>query len=481
VYLGNPFFAPTITRHISSLGQLLGSENFFSPDRETTAPNNPLRRITRCKEPMVETSTICIDEPRSHATTFKKLSGLTEFLIRHDRLIGCVLWLTLIAAIIVIEAAGNLKSVTPAYTSGARNWLNGEDLYDGTGGGFIYLPLSALLYTPMVFAGEGPTAEIIWRVATIGSFAAALFFCSRMIESQIQIPCFATMSGMGCILSFPAARNGQATLPMVALLVMAISTSVQEKYLRAGIASTLAILIKPLALPVIAVLAIIRPRLIPLVGLGCLAVVLLPFLLAETLWVHRQNAGFIEVLQISREMQGSEAWATFFGLFNLLGSPVPRTTRLIVQAIAAFAVVIGCRTALKRLAPGIATLHIYTLTFTLLLLFSPRTENNTYACIVPSLVMVMACSACSTSNKWLPVAAGWLGLCGLIGSYEIGRLLLPETRGVWLAPLTTILLTPWFVSKLVADLKLSSNFATDNSHQVLSIASAPPEPLKKAA
>jgi hypothetical protein len=374
---------------------------------------------------------------------------------RRDRLLGWSLWVGLILVIAGLELAGNRKSVTGAYAVGGRGWLHGEDMYSGTGGGFIYLPISGLLFVPMA-AAPGPAVELVWRIFTVGSFAAALWFCGRLIERRVGIPCFAAVSGMGVVLGFPAARNGQATLPMMAVLLVAITAAVSRRHLIAAVAATAAILLKPLAVPVVAVLAVLRPRLIPPLAAGCLLLVGLPFLVADTAWVHRQNAGFVEVLQISQRMQGEEAWATLFGIFNVFGHPLPAAVRLVIQAAATLAVVLGCREALRRLDPGPATLHLYALTITLLLLLSPRTENNTYACIVPALVMVMATAAAAAPPRRLAVALGWLAAIAIVGSYEIGRRIAPEVRGVWLAPLTTALLAPWFVLNLLGDLHAAS-------------------------
>ena len=377
---------------------------------------------------------------------------------RHDRLAGWSLWVALIAVVAGLELAGNQKSVTRAYAVGGHGWLHGGDLYSGTGGGFIYLPVSGLLFVPLA-AAPGPAAEIAWRLFTIGSFAAALWFCGRLIERRVGKPCFAAISGMGVVLAFPAARNGQATLPMIALLVLAITAAVARRHLTAALAATAAILLKPLALPVVAVLALLRPRLIPPLVAGCLALIGLPFLLADASWVALQNAGFVEVLQISQRMQGQEAWATLFGIFNVFGLSVPAAVRLVAQGSAFLAVVLGCREAVRRLDPGSATLHIYALSMTLLLLVSPRTENNTYACIVPALVMVMAAAATATPPRRLAVAAGWLAATMIVGSYELGRLIAPGVRGVWLAPLTTTLVAPWFVASLLGDLQAAGEAA----------------------
>jgi len=377
---------------------------------------------------------------------------------RHDALIGWSLWILLITVIAGLELAGNRKSVTRAYAVGGHGWLHGEPMYSGTGSGFIYLPISGLLFVPMA-AAPGPAVEIAWRIFTIGSFAAAVWYCGRLIDRRAESPCFTALSGMGVVLAFPAARNGQATLPMMALLVAAIAATVKRRHWSAAAAATAAILMKPLALPVVAVLALLRPRLISPLAAGCLLLVGLPFLLADTSWVNRQNAGFLEVLQISQRMQGQEAWATLFGIFNVFGQPLPAAVRIVVQAVAAVAVVAGCREAVRRLDPGSATLHIYTLSITLLLLLSPRTENNTYACIVPPLVMVMAAAATAAAPRWLAVAGGWLAAIAIVGSYEIGRLLAPGVRGVWLAPLTTTLVAPWFVASLLGDLHAAGESA----------------------
>jgi len=404
--------------------------------------------------------------------------GAMRWWQRYDQLLGWTLWGLLIVVAAGLELAGNQKSVTRAYAVGGHGWLHGEDMYNGAGSGFIYLPISGLLFVPMA-AAPGPAVEIAWRVFTIGSFALALWFSGRLIERRVGSPCFLAMSGMGVILAFPAARNGQATLPMLALLVTAIAAAVARRHGLAAAAATAAILMKPLALPVVAVLALLRPRLIPPLAAGCLLLVGLPFLIADAGWVHRQNAGFLDVLRISQQMQGQEAWATFFGIFNVSGHPVPGPVRLAVQLAATLAVVLGCREALRRLDHGSATLHIYTLTITLLLLFSPRTENNTYACIVPALVMVMAAAATAVPPRRLAVAGGWLAAIAIIGSYELGRRLAPGVRGVWLAPLTTALLVPWFVASLLGDLGSAGEATADVVR--LPAPGAAPEPVARAA
>src|SRR5437762_6812287 len=71
----------------------------------------------------------------------------------------------------VVVCHPDCQQANDSYARGARRWLAGEDLYDQGGSGFIYLPQSALLYSPFALLPKS-IEHILWRFVTIGLFAA---------------------------------------------------------------------------------------------------------------------------------------------------------------------------------------------------------------------------------------------------------------------------------------------------------------------
>jgi hypothetical protein len=84
------------------------------------------------------------------------------------------------------------------------------------------------------------------------------------------------------------------------------------------------------------------------------------------------------------------------------------------------------------------------------MLFNPRTENNTYAMIAPVIGSVCAESLLIQRNYALASLLVTLAL-GIVGSYEFGRRLLPETRPVWLAPLMCLTFTVVLILRMLTE------------------------------
>src|SRR5271169_2865012 len=83
-------------------------------------------------------------------------------------------WTTLFLVIAAMIIAGNTRVAIPAYWKAAVNWINGVNLYDGSGvGGFVYLPQAAILFIPLALLPR-VLCEVLWRVVNIGTFAAGL-------------------------------------------------------------------------------------------------------------------------------------------------------------------------------------------------------------------------------------------------------------------------------------------------------------------
>ena len=74
------------------------------------------------------------------------------------------------------------------------------------------------------------------------------------------------------------------------------------------------------------------------------------------------------------------------------------------------------------------------------MLFNPRTENNTYAMIGPFVGLYVAQCYLVWQRNGLAIACAACGLA-MLGSYELGRFILPDIPPVWLAPLACSIFT----------------------------------------
>lgn len=84
------------------------------------------------------------------------------------------------------------RPVNYAYACGAQRWVKGRDLYGGEGG-FIYPPQSAVVYVPFYLLG-GPGEQVLWRLVTIGLFAAGVFQLARLAGRGTQVEFFSLVT-----------------------------------------------------------------------------------------------------------------------------------------------------------------------------------------------------------------------------------------------------------------------------------------------
>jgi len=362
---------------------------------------------------------------------------------------GWAAWAALLVFVAVVLAAVPERSgVTNVYRDALRHSRCGADLYGTSGHGFLYLPASVSLYWPLLLT-PAVLGEIAWRCFTVGTFAWGTWRFSRLAAEHHGRPVFAILSVVGAILAMPGARNGQTTLPMAGLLMIAVVEAAGGRDLRAGLAAVGSLLLKPLSIPAMLLLGACRPRTIPVMAAGTAVLLAAPYLVADRGWVDRQYAGFWHVLELSERLS-NDPWATLPGVAAVWGMPLPSTIRHGLSLTAAAITLAGCLVARRSVRPAEAATTIYSLTMLWIMLFSPRTENNTYACVAPTLGLAIATGlhgvgpagiGRSKPRAWLSILAA----AAIIGSYELGKAIAPNVTPVWLAPVAClfVMLDAW--------------------------------------
>jgi hypothetical protein len=351
------------------------------------------------------------------------------------------------AAIIVHDSS---RSVVPAYRIAAGWWIKGMRLYELSGiGGFTYLPQAAILFTPLALL-PAAAAEVLWRLVSISLFALALRGFSRLLPQAQGSDFFPLMTLVSIPLVWDCARNGQATLIMTAFMLLAVTDIARCRWWRATLWLALGVAVKPLAIVLVLLVLVVDRPMTWRVTVGMVALALSPFLAQHAAYVVEQYRACFENMKISAHIGTvARGWTTPFTALRVAGADVPETVQNAIRLAAAPATLVLCYIGRRRFEPGRSAVFVYSLAALYLILFSPRTENNTYAMLAPSLGVFLAAGFLPEKS-----AGGWLlagATLALVASRSIERLVAPRAEQIWLSPLLAACFAFYLVVRLFAD------------------------------
>lgn len=360
----------------------------------------------------------------------------------------------LTAGVVIVFDTGR-SPVNTSYRAGAERWLQGEDLYDGGGTGFIYLPQSAILHVPFALLPR-PAREIAWRLVTIGLFAAGVFHLSRAAlamtrgrmrtgEGQAGPALADSLAGSFCLLvtllvlpkTWTVALNGQATPAMAGLMLLAVVDQSEGRWGRAAACLMLALAFKPLAIVLLllaaALYAPLRPRLALAGGLFLAA----PYLVGSPQYVTAQYAGFLDSLGDSARLGLTSEWPQLFALLQWAGWQISPPWQTALRLLAAVLTLLAACRAVRKFEPHEQAVLIYSLAGCYLLLFNPRTENNGYTLLMPGVAAFAARAILIERNRVHSAILVTL-LILMTAGHEISRALTPAAPFVWPCPLACL-------------------------------------------
>lgn len=340
-------------------------------------------------------------------------------------------WAALFATISLLILAGSERTVLTAYRDAAHAWFAGKDIYATTGQGFLYLPSAAIVFAPFA-ALPTVIGEIAWRLLMIGSFAAATRRLSTLTAKELFREFFPLMTLAVVPLCLAAARNGQSTLIMTAMMMLASVELSGGRLWRVTFWMSLGLAFKPLILVMICLAAALDGRLAWRLSIGVSAVLLFPFVTQNPAYVIDQYGKCLEMLRTASHCGVTELWAQPFSVLALLGCNVSESTQTLIRGAAAMATLGLCLNAWRRLDRVRAVEYLLAFSVLYILVFSPRTENNTYAMIGPIIGIMVGW--CSDARQRLGTIAVWTCLALLAVGDEMLRLSNPHGVHIWLKP-----------------------------------------------
>jgi hypothetical protein len=388
--------------------------------------------------------------PLRERRTLPAIGFPTSTPARH--LSGWIWWTVLATVTIGLIVGGGKRSVVHNYIAGGEAWASGAPLYDDSGAGFIYLPHMAILFAPLSQMSTA-AGESIWRLFALSLFASGVYRLCRIAERELSVELFLTTTLLTLPLSWSAAQNGQATLPMAGLMLHAVADVHRQAWNRCSFWLWLAVGIKPLAVVLLLLIAATKPKTWRPLTIGAVCFAGLPFLCQRTAYVWEQLRAVPQMLSTAGSGGQSEYWAQLFGMLEVAGIAVAPQWQTALRIAAALATLGVVALANRRLSTGLAALALYGFAAGYIMLFSPRTENNTYAMLAPAIGIFLAIEADHRHRK---IAATGLLLValGTVGSFEFGRLFTNREQSIWLAPLMALCFVAYLARQCCSTVRL---------------------------
>lgn len=348
------------------------------------------------------------------------------------------IWAAFIVAIVAFAwSEGFSHTVTPAYRVGSGNWLAYQPIYDhGDWSGFLYLPTSALVFAPFTLLPHD-LGEALWRVTCLVVLAWGVRRASVAVSRTCGVELFPLATLLTLAAVVPAARNGQTTLLITGLMLGAVDATTVRRWWFAGFLLALATVLKPLALVLLLLLGVLRPRLILPTCCFVLLLLALPVLHDGPQKALVDLGDWVSKMSTATTPDPAHRVSDIFGGLVAFDIHVPVSIAYAIRAVAAVGTLALGAIAIRRHGHVRGVLLAGALGFTYYLIFNSRTENNSYGALAPVEATLAAWLLLSQARLFPGVFVAILPFVALSG-YEVGKFITPG-RETWIAPLTGIL------------------------------------------
>jgi hypothetical protein len=360
-------------------------------------------------------------------------------------------WAALFLVVAAIIVSGTDRTVVPSYRIAALNWLSGRGLYDGTGiGGFTYFPQAAILFVPFAML-PSVMGEVLWRLVNIGVFAVGLRGFAALVGDKTGKELFPLMTLVAIPLAWDCARNGQATLIMTGFMLLAVVDAARSRWWRATLWLALGVAIKPLAIVLVLLIAAIDRPMTWRVLLGMIVLALSPFATQHHAYVLQQYSACLSNMMAAAHVGvAAHGWTSPFTTLRVSGVDVPERIQTVIRLAAAAATLGICILTRRRHDVVRSALYVFSLAAVYLILFSPRTENNTYAMLGPAIGVFLASAFLIERRPGEGILLSGVVLA-LVGSRVIERLVAPHAEKIWLSPLMAVCFVVYLFVRFFAD------------------------------
>lgn len=368
--------------------------------------------------------------------------------------------------------SAHLRTVVTVYHDAAVAWLQNKNLYDFSGGGYLYLPQAALLQIPFSYIHPAIVSNLIWRAAWMMLIAYTLFEVCKMLY-----PNNAKQTGhlyffillVTLAIGASAIRNGQLNMGILVMGFLSLIAIAKERWWLAASLLAIAVAMKTLTLVLFGTCFVLYPRLRLKLIVTSIIVFLLPFIGKNPQYVIAQYKDIFHYYVFLTHLNNHRPnhWAQIFGLLSDFGvnlSALFQTSmRVVFALLTLFYAFIIQKSALKT---GSKMVLLYTVINSYLLLFGPITEGNTYIVFAPIVALFTYQLLFIERNRVLSAIMVIL-IALYLSSHGLNKAIIPgDYLGEWIPPLLTTIVIIWITVRFISPekRKMLFNFDSDSIH-----------------
>jgi hypothetical protein len=187
------------------------------------------------------------------------------------------------------------------------------------------------------------------------------------------------------------------------------------------------------------------------VPVGMLVTALVPFVTQHPAYVLDQYAAFWSSLTKAVHVGAvDKGWTTPFNALQVLGITVPERVQTLLRVAAAFGTLALCYLSRRRHDAVRSAAFVFSLVVVYLMLFSPRTENNTYAMLGPAIAVFLAGAFLVEQRIREGILLSCIALA-ITGGRTIERMLTPHAGTSWLSPLMAVCFAAYLLVTFFTD------------------------------
>lgn len=357
---------------------------------------------------------------------------------RTDTIGWCAWGIYLLVVCFLVGFWPNERNITHHYRDASHHWWAEQDLYtEHNIDGFLYLPQSAVLFTPFTLPPD-TAGELLWRLTSLGALAWAVWRLAKLIEGDRPVRVFLLMTLLAVPASLSSARTGQFNMIMGALMIHATVDLILHNWNRSALWLILAFGLKPLAIVLLLLCGALQKELRIRLLVGGVILAAIGFLNTNMEYVLRQWRLCGAMLTDATDHPDNR-FCSLAGLLRILDIQPDQKFLLGIAAVFSLITLGLCWCAYRRKHDRIFIgLTVLGLASTYLMIFNPRTETNSYVILSP--VMAAFCVIAWLDHR-RPSLVWTLGLLTfLLGCDNIPREIVPfhQWTNLWLKVLIAI-------------------------------------------
>jgi hypothetical protein len=360
---------------------------------------------------------------------------------------------------IVVAVQPDKHTVTPEYRQASEKWWAGtQSLYTTDQGGYLYLPQAAILYTPYQLLPKR-VGEPLWRLTGLGLLALGLWRVSKLLDPSQKERLFLAATLLVIPSALSSARNGQVNLPLAGLFLLFVADLASFRWNSATLWLLLGVLLKPIALaPALLAAACFAPLRLRLIG-GFVICLAAAYLHPSSSFVTAEYHHFFQKFILAGSPLVKDNFSDFFGMLWHWGiHPAP----MIIsgcRALAAGLTLLFALLAMRSFSGNqlLQAFAVMLLAVLYLMLFNPRTEENSYVMLAGFTALLAArdfVSGMTQRGKWLAIFSLLLAVENYGFIYHLTR--------IWFKPLISSL----FLVILVREKFSLVQSPSDNNHDL---------------